>query len=136
MSPDRRKQGVIRHQQRDEDAVLTYLDWQELYTVEKPFQLFSAIADPKLLGHRTTNLIFKDGDVERIHDVRGVEFQFNLDTHGFAFCSNHLHTYDFDDSQWIEKTYLEEMEKVLRREVSYVDQVYFFDWRVQKDSCS
>ena len=133
MSLENCRQTVAQHQQRDED---TYLDWQELYTVEKPFQLFSAIADPNLVGHPTTNLIFKDGEVEHTHDVRGSESHFTLDTHGFAFCSHHLTTQNFEDRKWIKETYLKEVGTVLHREVGHVDQVYFFDWKVQTDFCS
>jgi len=121
---------MIEFTSRDETASLTYVDWQNIYCTEKPYQIFSAVAASDLLGTTTTNLVFKDGPDECIHDVRGSESAFSLDSQGFAFCQHKMREAGFEDSDHIETKYLPEMEALLRREVACVDKVYFFDWRV------
>ena len=115
---------------QDEEATLQYLDWQDLYETEKPYQLFSAISSEDLPNRRTTNLIFKEGDRELIRDVRKTESQFTLDRQGFTFISHRTAIQDFKSSEEIENGYLPEVETLLQREMEGVDQVYFFDWRV------
>ena len=114
----------------NEQAVLNYLDWQDVYAKEKPFQLFSVLPNSSLDGERTTNLVFKEGQVEFIRDVRGEESLYSLNDQGFAFKVYPTCLRDFSVRENIEKAYLSEMEELLKREVEGVDEVYFFDWRV------
>ena len=113
-----------------EQAVLNYLDWQDVYANEKPFQLFSVVSNCGLAGERTTNLVFKEGPVEFIRDVRGEESLYSLDAQGFAFRVYPTCLRDFSVREHIENDYLSEMEELLKREVESVDKVFFFDWRV------
>ena len=115
---------------QNEQAVLNYLDWQDIYRKEKPFQLFSVVSNSGLAGERTTNLVFKEGQVEFIRDVRGEEFLYSLDAQGFAFRVYPTYIQDFSVREDIENIYLSEMEELLKREVECVDKVFFFDWRV------
>ena len=117
----------------DEKAILLYLKWQELYKTEKPYQLFSAIAEQQLPIQGATNLEWTNGDIETIHDVRGIESQFTLDKNGFGFCSTSTNVRNFSSTAQIEKTYLPEVENILRREVEGVDQIHLFDWRIRKN---
>lgn len=114
----------------DEQAVLNYLDWQDVYAREKPFQLFSVIANSILAGERSTNLVFKEGQVEFIRDVRGEESLYTLNDQGFAFRVYPTCLRDFSVRENIENVYLSEMEDLLKRDLESVDKVYFFDWRV------
>ena len=114
----------------NEQAILNYLDWQDVYAKEKPFQLFSVTPNSSLTGERTTNLVFKEGQVESIRDVRAEESLYSLNEHGFAFRVYPTVLRDFSVCENIEKVYLSEMEDLLKREVEGVDKVYFFDWRV------
>jgi hypothetical protein len=118
------------HQPHDEQAILNYLSWQKLYEEEKPFQLFSVVGGGHLPDQRTTNLVFMEGGIEPIHDVRTKETQYTLNKQGFAFRYQPTHVGDFGVRDEVENVYLPEMERLLRREVEGVDQVYFFDWRV------
>ena len=122
-------------QPHDEQAVLNYLDWQKLYGTEKPFQLFSVVGGGHLPDQRTTNLVFKEGEVETIHDVRGTESHYSLNKQGFTFRIYPTRVHDFGVRDEVENVYLPEMEELLRREVEGVDQVYFFDWRVCQWHC-
>ena len=114
----------------NEQAVLNYLEWQDSYAKEKPFQLFSVVPNSGLAGERTTNLVFKEGQMEFIRDVRGEESLYSLDTKGFAFTVYPTCLPDFTIRENIENVYLSEMEELLKREVDSVDKIYFFDWRV------
>ena len=114
----------------DEEANLLYLDWQDLYNTEKPFQIFSVVPDSNLPYQRTTNLVFKEGSAEIIRDVRGTESQFTLDKHAFAFRECPTKLQNFGSAEDVENIYLPEVEALLKRELEGLDQVYFFDWRV------
>ncbi|KAK4697612.1 hypothetical protein P7C71_g480, partial [Lecanoromycetidae sp. Uapishka_2] len=118
---------------QDEETRIQYLDWQVLYEKEKPFQLFSALPEGDLPNQRTTNLVFKEGEAECIHDVRGKESHFVLDKQGFTFRGHQTQVHDFGRREDVEGIYLPEMEELLRRELKEVDQVYFFDWRIRKN---
>jgi len=109
-------------------ATLKFLDWQELYETEKPFQIFINIPD-EAEDKRTSNLVFEDVEVA-VHDVRGREKDFDLDTNGFRFLKHSSILDDFHSKALIEDIYLPEVEALLRKEVEDVDKVFFFDWRV------
>lgn len=113
---------------------MTYVDWQEKYKIEKPYQLFSALSEIDS-GLRTTNLVFRDGPPEIMHDIRGLSIDtFTLAKQGFQFCQHNLVPGTVESTSTIETQYLPEMEALLRQEVDGVDQVYFFDWRVYSTS--
>jgi hypothetical protein len=105
-----------------------FIQWQELYEYEKPFQIF--IDPPKgAKDQRTTNLIYEDRTINVV-DIRGEESTYSLDDHGFTY-RHHESTFDdFEKRDAVETEYLPEMERVLKSEVDGVDKVYFFDWRV------
>ncbi len=117
----------------EEKATLQYLKWRDLYETEKPYQLFSAVTQHDLPVRGATNLEWTEGDVETIHDVRGIVSQFALDKHGFAFRKAPTKFRDFESTEQIEKIYLPEVEDILKLEVEGVDQVHFFDWRIRKN---
>lgn len=62
-------------------ASLTYLQWQDLYETEKPLQVFANVVEGSI--ERLTNLVFKSGPPQEIHDIRGREAEFTLDENGF-----------------------------------------------------
>lgn len=121
---------------RDEFANFQYIEWQDQYNNVKPFQVFSHQAETSIADSSSTNLVFKEGPTELIHDVRGHEDQFTLDRHGFAFCKHVLpQDCSFENAADIESKYLPEMQRLLKRSIENVDQVYFFDWRVCEHLC-
>src|SRR4051812_9700442 len=111
----------------NEKARLGYLDWQERYLFEKPFQLFMPINDAHV---QRTNLVFEHGEPETIHDIRGDETNFTLDFNGFEYCNNSTSMKNSDSIQKIEEIYLPEVESLIRDRINDVEEVYFFDWRV------
>ena len=113
-----------------EQGIFHYAEWNDLFKVEKPFQILIDI--PKTTSdRRLTNVTFQPSD-EAVEDVRGKTDQFTLDTHGFAFVS-HKSQFggdDFSDRKLVERRYLAECESVIRQYFEGVDQVQFFSWRV------
>ena len=109
---------------------LQFLEWQGLYEIEKPFQIFINVPkdaeDP-----RDTNLVFKSVDV-KVHDVRGHLDKYTLDDHGFMYRQHSTVVSDFANRNDVVNSYLPEVEALLRRELDGVDRVFFFDWRVCK----
>jgi len=115
----------------DEKSRFTYLQWQELYKTQKPYQIFINLPEhvPEI---QQTNLVFKSGEDEIIHDIRGCEASYTLDDHGFILCKHQTEIKNWNDAREIESTYLPEMEAFLKKEVDEVDRVFFFDWRIRK----
>lgn len=107
---------------------LKFLDWQELYNTEKPFQIFINIPEDAE-DKRNSNLVFEDIDLP-IQDIRTSKNKFSLDDNGFQFIKHSSSLTNFQSRESVEKIYLPEVEALLRKEVQGVDKVFFFDWRV------
>jgi hypothetical protein len=108
---------------------LKFLKWQELYEIEKPFQIFIDI--PKdAEDQRDTNLVFETVEINA-SDVRGWLQDLSIDTHGFVYLTHPTAFTDFTNKTAVEALYLPEVEKVLKQELDNVDRVFFFDWRVR-----
>jgi hypothetical protein len=108
---------------------LKFLKWQELYEIEKPFQIFIDI--PKDADdQRDTNLVFETVEINA-SDVRGRLQDLSIDTHGFVYRIHPTAFTDFTNKTAVEALYLPEVEKVLKQELDNVDRVFFFDWRVR-----
>lgn len=114
-----------------ERGAFRYLKWQELYKVEKPFQVLIDLPEDAELK-RKTNMEFEDGPEVTISDVREVDSWPQMDTHGFTFV-HHKSTLtgdQFFDKADVESKYLPECEKLLRSSLEGADEVYFFNWLV------
>jgi hypothetical protein len=112
---------------QDEGGKFNYLDWQDLYNTEKPFQIFSYLQDPNI---RYTNLVFKDNGFETVHDARGHESDFTLDRNGFKFVKHQTGMKDFKSKEDIENIYLPEIKNLVKKHVDDVEIVHAYDWRV------
>jgi hypothetical protein len=107
------------------NVTLKFLEWQQLYEEEKPFQIFINI--PKdAEDQRDTNLVFEDAEVH-IEDVRTSERNFSLDETGFQFEKHVTSVKDFTNRKTVDEIYLPELEKLLRSKVDGIDRVFFFD---------
>jgi hypothetical protein len=115
---------------RDELVSLTYLQWQELYEREKPFQIFSQLP-PDAEDQRPTNLVFWNAPAEIIKDMRGMEANFKLDQNGFITRQQEMPKTDLMTEQAVRNEYIPSIEELLRREVDGVDYIYCFDWGVR-----
>lgn len=107
---------------------LNFLQWQELYEEEKPFQIFIDIPE-EAEDQRSTNLVFEKVRL-KIHDVRSHWQNYSLDTNGFMYRQHTTKVTDFSNRQTIAEKYLPEMEALLQQEVEGADYIFTFDWRV------
>ena len=116
----------------DEKVKLRFLQWQELYKEEKPFE----IVTDSIQGseNRRTNLVFGTKGYQTIRDIRGREdTRFALDSHGFAYRSKPCPFDGYDDKQRILEEYLPWAETIIKQEVGEIARVFVFDWRVGKN---
>jgi hypothetical protein len=110
-------------------AELNFLQWQELYEKERPFQIFIPIPDGAQ-DKRDSNLVFRPVQLD-IANVHNFLDKLTLDGNGFIFRKHYTDIVDFSDRAMVEKIYLPQMEALLARELEGVDRVFFFDWRVK-----
>jgi hypothetical protein len=112
----------------DELASITYLEWQELYQSEKPFQIFANV--PPGSTERLTNLVFTPSPRLAIHDIRGQESSFTLDANGFTVVRDQMPDFDLSTRESIDSTVLPYLEGLVRKHVDGVDFVCCFDYGV------
>jgi hypothetical protein len=109
---------------------LSFLKRLELYQYEKPFEIYMDIpSDAPDQRAKNTKFEWKN---QLIQDIRGRSDQFSLDEHGFAirhFAAT-LDPHEISHKLDVEDHYLPEVERLIRKEICDVDQVFFFDWRV------
>ncbi|KAK7393856.1 hypothetical protein QQX98_013360 [Neonectria punicea] len=110
-------------------AELKYLQWQDLYERERPFQLFIDLP-PDAEDRRVSNLVFEKHHVP-IVDIRSRYNQFSLDTHGFMIRKHQTAMKDFTDREAVESIYLPEVEEILRSNLDGVDGCFVFNWRLR-----
>lgn len=121
---------------QDLTATLKFITWQSLYEIEKPFQIFMNIP-PDVPDQRTTNLVFSDHAI-KIRDVRHYPKPCSIDERGFIYRKHRTEVpvEGFRNRETVEKSYLPEMEELLKKELGpeTVDRVFFFDWRLRKNA--
>jgi hypothetical protein len=120
---------------KDVKAVLAYMQWQEKFNGEKPYDISSAGYEGK--GPRTNVIHVQNSEAEVINDVRGRESHFQLDRHGFAFRVLEGEETAFDrfyDKDAVEKIFIPQVViPFLKRHVEGADRVFVFDWHVRMD---
>lgn len=109
----------------DESARFAYLEDIPLYQHEKPFNLLHPEAE-QAVKQRTSNLAWKEQPPERITDMRGQEWTFELDKHGFALRNwpTVLSQRDFDEPDLIEHMYMPEIHNLFKATVPGADLVF------------
>ncbi|KAK3984499.1 hypothetical protein QBC44DRAFT_301185 [Cladorrhinum sp. PSN332] len=117
---------------KDETAVINYAKWLPIYEKEVPYQILSHFPGE----YQKTNLEFGPAPLpETIHDIRGREADFAADSHGFQICRQRtkLSGPDWTNKDVVESQYFAEIERLLKTELSDVDEVFFYDWRPRKN---
>lgn len=113
----------------DEKVKLRFLQWQDLYEEEKPFEVVTETIRGS--GNRRTNLVFGTNGEQNIEDIRGrEEDHFALDSHGFVYRTKPCPFNAFDNKQRILEEYLPWAESIVKQEVGDIGRVLIFDWRV------
>jgi hypothetical protein len=107
-----------------------FLDWQDVYEKEKPYQVIMTDEEQISDEFKDTNLVFSNDYQEQlISDIRGRENDFCLDQNGFAIVKQQT-AVTFKDEKEIDDVYIPEIEKLMQQEVGGADRVFIFDWRV------
>ncbi|PSS22369.1 hypothetical protein M430DRAFT_137540 [Amorphotheca resinae ATCC 22711] len=116
-----------------EKTTLQFIQWSDLYTTEKPFQIFIDLP-PSAGDARRTNVVFEQREVI-LQDMRGSESSFSLDRHGFI-ARHHARIPGLESptTSFIETVYLPAVIELLKREVEGADRVVIFDWRVSRSA--
>jgi len=111
-----------------------YVQWDDLFLTEKPFEVTTIAIPPDAADQRKTNLTFKYADEEVVHDVGEPSPDFKLDVHGFTYVKyqSKLHGEDFNNAETIEQTYIPECKELLKQYMDDVDLVYVYNWRLRK----
>ena len=119
---------------RDEEARFHYIQWQDLYEHEKPFEILADIPKDSP-DKRATNVVLREEAPELVHDVREDEASYELDKHGFAFREMLSEFSEFDKRLLVEGDFLPNHVKPwLLDNVDGADRVEFFDWHVSQTS--
>ncbi|CAI7622492.1 unnamed protein product [Penicillium glandicola] len=114
----------------NQTVTLNYAKWLPIYEKETPYQILSEFPG----NYKKTNLEFSHAPIEEtIHDIRGSEDEFKIDSVGFQVCHQKTIIQTWTDKSVIETLYYAEMEQLLRRELEEVDEVVFYDWRPRKN---
>lgn len=113
----------------DEVTSLNYLQWQDEFLIQKPFEVLSEVPQ----GCPKTNFSLRRGQPQKIADIRaqGVS-RFNLDDNGFQIYPNPLSMTSFGLGD-IEQEYLPLVKGFLQT-VDPGAEVFIFDWKVFKIS--
>ncbi|KAK4172754.1 hypothetical protein QBC36DRAFT_196266 [Triangularia setosa] len=98
------------------DASFQFLQWQALYSKQKPYEVFLPAESFQNKIPRS-NLVFEPHSV-RVHDVRTQRDEYTLDTHGFQFIRHITMVEDFKDRTVVQQSYIPEMERLLGQHLS------------------
>ncbi|KAH8764190.1 putative 7 alpha-cephem-methoxylase [Diaporthe sp. PMI_573] len=109
----------------------SYLEWEDKFKDEKPFYLFHDLPP----GTSPSNFRTKKGTSEVVHNLRGIEDQFNLDQNGFSVMRQDFCLDTIDDHS-VNSHYLPSLEVLLRDLVGPESEIFFFDWRIRSSSKS
>lgn len=116
----------------DQRARLVYIQWQDHYKIERPYIITSAHYQGDI--PRTNVVLSKNIEEEIIHDARGQESSFELDTHGFTF--RHLKGAeagfkDFYNKEAVEQSFIPDtVVPFLKKHVEGAGRIVVFDWHV------
>lgn len=112
---------------KHETTTLNYAKWLPIYEHEAPYETVGNVSG----YYEKTNLEFAPAPVpETIHDIRGKENDYSLDTHAFQLCRQQTRVHDWTNAEEVETQYYAEMEQLLKQELKGVDEIFFYDWRV------
>ncbi|KAK3167104.1 hypothetical protein OEA41_010229 [Lepraria neglecta] len=115
---------------KHERRKLMYLQWDDKFEQEKPYQIVSENI-PELDGLARSNIQMGEGPEELIEDVRGRESTFSLDQNGFQIIKHQFPSIDYQSNDDVENVYKPEIERLLKEQVEGVDKVVFFNWRLR-----
>ena len=115
---------------RDETVNLGYTKWLPIYETEKPFKILSDLRSSEHDDYSPTNVESEKGEPETVHDLRGQENNFTLDSHGFQAIRHDWAPEDWFDVAAVDREYLPRVDKLLREKIPGITHIHLFNWRV------
>lgn len=115
----------------DESVQLSYLQWQEKYHIEKPYQVFVPLPEG-VPDEKASNLEFYLAEKEIVRDIRGTDTNFTLDKHGFTIRTMDISPHLLSETE-INNRYIPATCEFVK-EIIKADRVIPFDWRVNSYS--
>ena len=113
---------------KDEKAKLNFLQWQELYERQKPYEIITKSTQGP--DGRWTNLVFGTNEEQTIRDGRGVEDHFSLDRHDFTYRSMNPAFSGFESKKRMLQEHLPWVASTIKQEAGDAECAFVFDWRV------
>lgn len=101
---------------KHERRKLMYLQWDDKFEQEKPYQIVSENI-PELDGLARSNIEMGEGPEELIEDVRGRESTFSLDQNGFQIIKHQFPSINYQSNDDVENVYKPEIERLLKEQV-------------------
>ncbi|KAF2649448.1 methyltransferase CmcJ [Lophiostoma macrostomum CBS 122681] len=115
---------------KDQLVSLSYATRLPIYEIEKPYQIVSQTTGT----HQRSNVLFSTPSIsEPIRDIRGSEHLYDLDSHGFKVVEHRSAVQDWSDKTTVSREYIKEVERVIKKHMSGVDEVHIFNWRTRKN---
>ena len=115
-------------------ADFEFIEWQGLYDVEKPYEIFIKYPEKEFGSGSRTNLVFKKHIDIPVQDLRGRESELALDENGFQIFNLPTSFNDWSDREAVEREYMRESAEMLRRTLDDVDFVYYYNWRASTNA--
>ncbi|KAK3350474.1 hypothetical protein B0H65DRAFT_545598 [Neurospora tetraspora] len=109
----------------DQKAKLNYIQWEDKFRIEKPYEFISQAPE----GCPRKNFTLAPSSEQTIHDIRGSEELFNLDDHAFQVARQELGVIP-TDQEGIEREYLPKIVGLLKS-IDPGAEVVVFDWRLR-----
>ncbi|KAK3947437.1 hypothetical protein QBC32DRAFT_354304 [Pseudoneurospora amorphoporcata] len=122
---DAPQQGDATAGQAEQKAKLNYIQWEDKFRTEKPYEFISQAPE----GCPRKNFTLAASPEQTIHDIRGSEDLFNLDDHAFQVVRQELGVIP-TNQEGIEREYLPKVVELLRS-IDPGAEVVVFDWRLR-----
>ncbi|KAK1779918.1 hypothetical protein QBC45DRAFT_464573 [Copromyces sp. CBS 386.78] len=122
---DAPQQGNATAGQAEQKAKLNYIQWEDKFRTEKPYEFISQAPE----GCPRKNFTLAASPEQTIHDIRGSEDLFNLDDHAFQVVRQELGVIP-TDQEGLEREYLPKVVELLRS-IDPGAEVVVFDWRLR-----
>lgn len=110
----------------DQKAQLNYIQWDDNFLTEKPYEFISQAPE----GFPRKNFTLASSPEQTICDIRGSEDLFNLDDHAFQVVGQQLGVIP-TNQEGIEREYLPKIVDLLKS-IDLGAEVVIFDWRVSE----
>ncbi|KAK1831887.1 methyltransferase CmcJ [Podospora conica] len=118
---------------RNETVRIGYTKWLAAYKTEKPYKILSDLRTADHPDYSQTNVETEQGEPETVHDIRGREGDFHLDSHGFQAARHEWAMRDWFDVAAVDHEYLPEVKRLLRDQIPGIKDIHLYNWRIRRN---